>query len=200
MKNPTKSYYDKNALKWDATRHNSFHHEEQFKKFIKHLRPGGQIIDIGSANGIHVPLFLGLGRKLKYEGIDISKNFVKIAKFRYPQLSFKVADIAERKTLPKKKYDGFWSAATLMHVPKNEWPKMLGNIENLMKKGAVGYITLPKKHPNPASQKDGRHFTYFTNKKFKNLISPRNWKILHSGILHGTKVKNNWLWFIVKLH
>ncbi len=52
-------------------------------------------------------MFLGIGRKVTYNGIDNSESFLKIARRRYPQLSFEYGDIANNTTLPKKKFDGF---------------------------------------------------------------------------------------------
>ena len=68
----------------------------QFRKFIKFFKKNDSILDIGCANAIHVPLFLGIGRKLKYEGIDTSYKFLKMARSRYPQLSFRYGDISNK--------------------------------------------------------------------------------------------------------
>ncbi len=88
-----KAYYDKHAESWTLRKSDSFFQEIPFRKFEKYLKKGDSVLDIGCAGGIHVPLFLGIGRKLKYAGIDISKSMIKIAKSRYPQLSFIVGDI-----------------------------------------------------------------------------------------------------------
>lgn len=86
-------YYDKNAEWWASKKTNSFFHEEGFRKFHALLKDGDTVLDIGCAYGIHVPLFLGIGRNLKYEGFDISEKMIKIARSHYPQLQFSIADI-----------------------------------------------------------------------------------------------------------
>lgn len=198
MSSKTKQFYEKNAGRWSAIKTNSFYHEKPFRIFEKLLKKGDRVIDIGCAYGIHAPLFLGIGRKLKYEGIDMAKSMVKIAETRYPQLSFKVADATEFKS--KKKYDAFWSAATLMHIPMKDWPKLLSNIESNVKKRGIGYITLPTERPNPPSDTDQRHFELFTKESFKKIVDERGWKILKTGelepIQNATAI---WRWFIVKL-
>lgn len=193
----TKEFYEKNAERWSSLKTNSFYHEKPFRVFEKLLKSGDRVIDVGCAYGIHAPLFLGIGRKLKYEGIDITKAMVKIAKSRYPQLSFKVADATKFKT--KKKFDGFWSAATLMHIPMKDWPTLLKNIESNVKRGGIGYITLPSERPNPASDTDQRHFELFTKKSFKKIADEIGWKVLKSGELEPTQTTAIWYWFIVKL-
>jgi len=193
-------HYDRNAERWSAHHTNSFWHEANFRKFIKYFRLGDKIIDIGSASGIHVPLSLGIGEKLCYEGFDISKKLIKIAKSRYPKLKFHRGDILDSKTFPKIKYDGFWAAAVLQHVPIRDLPKALGNIEKITKLGAVGYVTVPVKRPNPESKKDRRHFEFFkSGQKFRRIITPRNWKILASGKLVGGTGHATWRWYLVRL-
>lgn len=84
----TKAYYEKYAEKWAATHADSFHDEKEFRVLMHYLTPKASVIDIGCASGTLVPLFLGIGKGLKYYGIDIAKKFINIASRRYPQLSF----------------------------------------------------------------------------------------------------------------
>lgn len=157
------------------------------------------MVDIGCANGLAIPLFIGIGCKLKYEGVDISSELLKIAKSRYPNFRFCKSSILEESTLPKKKYAGFWAAATLQHIPKPDWPLMLGNIEKIIKTGGIGYVSLPEQRLGISSGVDTRHFSLFTKKEFANLIYQRKWTILKTGFLPGTQRSAVWRWFIVQL-
>ena len=195
----TRSFYDRHAQRWSEFHTNSFHHELQFRRFSRYFKSGDAIVDIGSANGIHVPLFLGIGQRFRYFGVDISRTFVRIARERYPQLSFHVGDIASRRTLPRRKFSGFWASAVLMHIPERQWGDMFSNIEHLVRPRGVGYITLPRYRPNPASRNDRRHFTLMPTSRILTHFYRRGWKVLAQGILHGTTVPNNWRWFFVRL-
>lgn len=196
----TKKYYDKNFRYWTERKTHSFHHEVPFTKILKLWPERGNILDIGCAHGIHVPLFLGIGRKLKYTGIDISSAFLKIAKRRYPQLIFNQADIADRSTLPSGKFSGFFAAAVLMHIPYQSWDSMFSNIESKMQSGAYGYISLPVAHPSgQPNADDTRHFTILDESKQRNYFKARGWKIVNSGEIDGFISKNVWRWYIVEL-
>jgi trans-aconitate methyltransferase len=195
--NLTKDYYETHAEKWAAKKNNSFYHEKEFRLFASKFKKGDKILDIGCAYGIHVPLFLGIGKDLKYEGVDISVSFLKMAKSRYPQLSFKHADLLDEKSFPKKKYDGFWAGAVLMHIPLNEWPRMLTNIQKHMKPGAIGYVTVPQER-FAEHETDLRHFEIFDKASFKKQIGANGWKVLRTGE-KGVTTTNNWLWFLVQL-
>lgn len=196
----TKKYYDKEFSEWSNKKTHSFHHEKQFIKILNLWPQKGSILDIGCAHGIHVPMFLGMGRSLKYFGIDISKSFLKIARRRYPQLSFEEGDIADKSTLPKKKFDGFWAAVVLMHVPYSGWDEMFLNIESLCKKKSYGYVALPIAHPSKViSDKDTRHFTILTEAEQRNYFKSKGWKIKNAGVIDGTTTEAVWRWYIVQL-
>ncbi len=194
-----KEFYDRSAEQWTASHTNSFWHENQFRAFVKMLPKGARVIDIGCASGIHVPLFLGIGRHLKYEGVDLSSKFLSIARARFPQLSFRRANILDAKTLPKNKYDAFWAVAVMQHIPLKDWPTMLTNMEKLVKKGGVGYFTVPTERPNPASKEDRRFFEFFDDAKLRAAITPRGWKVVKSGERAGRTGNALWRWYIVRL-
>ncbi|MES2749047.1 MAG: class I SAM-dependent methyltransferase [Patescibacteria group bacterium] len=196
----TRKYYDKYGDLWINTKTNSFAHEKPFHKLVSLWPQKARIIDIGCAGGIHVPLFLGIGRKLKYQGIDISKLFIKTATRRYPQLNFLLGNVADSTTLPKTKFDGFYASAILMHIPFERWDTMFSNIENINKPGSFGYITLPITHPSAVkNENDVRHFTILTEAEQVAYLKKRNWKIKSKGTLDGTSTANVWKYYIVQL-
>lgn len=196
----TRKYYDKEFSLWAHRKTHSFHYEKQFTKIVSLWPEKASIIDIGCANGIHVPLFLGIGRKLKYTGVDISKSFIKIAQRRYPQLTFSLADISDSDTFPKKKFEGFMAAAVLMHIPLTHWDSMFTNIERLIKPGGFGYVVLPIAHPSKQiNLTDTRHFTILSEQEQREYFKSRGWKIKHAGIADGFTTEAVWRWYIVQL-
>jgi trans-aconitate methyltransferase len=195
--NITKDYYDKYALNWATSKTDSFFHEKQFRFFRKLLKDKASVLDIGCAYGIHVPLFFGIGKGLKYSGIDISNSMIKIAKSRYPQLNFQVKNILNYKA--PKKFNAFWAGAVLMHIPIEKWPNLIKSISLNMKRGAIGYLTLPEERPNPPSEIDQRFFELFDEDKFKKIAGENGWKIVQSGFRPKSPNHAPWHWFIVKL-
>jgi ubiquinone/menaquinone biosynthesis C-methylase UbiE len=193
----TKQYYEKFADLWAKAKTDSFYHEKQFRKLLPYLPKNGSVIDIGCAWGIHAPLFLGIGRHLKYTGLDISRTFLKIARSRYPQLSFIEGDISNGETLPKERFDGFLASAVLMHSPNIE--EAFANLEQITKQHSVGYISLPVDRPGEKIDTDTRHFTILNEKEQITLIQKRKWKILHRGTIDGFRKNGIWNWYIVRL-
>lgn len=196
----TKQTYNKLAHLWSKTGIDTFFYEKQFRVFCSYLKSGNSVIDIGCANGLHIPLFLGIGSelKLKYEGYDISSSMLKIAKSRYPNLSFKYIDISDSKSLPKKRFNAFWAAAVLLHVPLAQWDEMFINLEKIIKPKGVGFITIPEKTPVTASPYDKRHFTIMKGSEAVSYLRSKKWKILKKGTLMGAR-ETPWNWFVVQL-
>lgn len=198
----TKRYYEKHGDPWINLKTNSFYNETPFRKLVSFLPTKGTALDIGCAAGVHVPLFLGIGRHLKYVGVDISRNFIKVASRRYPQLPFVAADIAAKNTLPfpNRKFVGFFSGSTLQHIPFTHWDTMFDNIEALMKPGAVGFISLPTEHTVVEKDtNDTRHFTIMSPEEHTRYFKKRGYKILAKGMHDGYAKKGIWRWYIVQL-
>jgi len=196
----TKAYYEKNADVWVKTHADPFHDETEFRVLRTLLSPNASIIDIGCAGGVLVPLFLGIGKGLRYEGFDITKKFISIATRRYPQLKFSQGDILDRATLPKKKFDAFIVRAVLMHLPFPEWETAFENIERMTKKGGYGYVVLPSNRPPTISSvTDSRHFTLLSEKEQTNFIRKHKWKIVKKFKHTRGQYKANWIGYIVRL-
>lgn len=196
----TKKFYEQNGRKyWTERKTNSFYYEDEFSKLATFWPNRTKVLDIGCAAGIHVPLFLGIGRHVTYEGTDISKQFLKDASRRYPQLHFFEENIATCKTIKSKKYGGFWAANVLMHIPFSLWDTLFSNLERITKAGGYGFLTLPTEHPNPADERDTRHFTFLPADEQRKYLKQRGWKIIKSGSTDGFTQKGIWRWYIVQL-
>lgn len=193
-----KKYYDTHAKHWTNVKTNSFFHEEQFRKFITYIPKNARVLDVGCAWGIHLPLFLGIGSELQYEGMDISKNMISIAKKRWPNQKFYLADITKKKTLPKKKYDAIWAAGILMHVPANEWPELFLNLGSLLKPNGVMYFTIPLGKIRADIKGDLRYFGYMKKNTVTSFLKENNWAVLYSKSIKSDKANHQWNWFIVR--
>ncbi len=194
-----RDYYDKSAKQWASVKTDPFFWEKEFRLFIAALKPRAKVLDIGCGPGRDAPLFLGIGRRHRFEGFDISRQFLKIAQARFPQLPFQYGNLLEPHTLPKKKYDAFWAASVLQHIPKENWSEMLNNIEHMMRAGGIGFFNLPVDRPNLASAEDPRYFSIFAHDEIKKLLSERGWKVLKTGKSPASRGSTAWSWYICRL-
>jgi ubiquinone/menaquinone biosynthesis C-methylase UbiE len=100
-------------------------HMEVIQKFCK-----GKILDAGCAYG-------RASEWIKdYVGVDISPDFIKLAKQRYPDREFILCDLKE---MPFKTQDFDWAVcisikAMLEREVKGEWSKVLKELKRVAKK------------------------------------------------------------------
>lgn len=85
---------------------------------IKKLKPNASVLDLGSGSG---RLLLSLPKNCRYLGIDFSGELVSIARAKYPDRDFLVADFTDQsvyKNLPK--YDAIFAVASFHHIVEHK--------------------------------------------------------------------------------
>lgn len=93
-----------------------------------------KVLDLGCGAGYDSKILNKLGARVS--GIDISEKLVDIAKSKVPTCKFFVGDINQPMTALGK-FDGVVCLATIIHVDITNMKKVMQNIANVMKKGAL---------------------------------------------------------------
>src|SRR3989344_5484974 len=86
----TKKSYNTIAKDWDRTRQTLW---PSWKDFLKYIKDGDKILDVGCGNGRLIKLFENVN--IDYTGIDNSEELIKIAKNNYPNQNFLVGEILQ---------------------------------------------------------------------------------------------------------
>lgn len=197
---PTIQTYNKIASHFSKSRDIDFWSEE-FKIFKKLLK-GQKIIDIGCGSGEDAVLFSK--SKFEYTGIDASSEMLKIAKTRVKRFRFILMNFYEI-DFPKESFDGFWSTAALIHVPKNKIYGVLKMINKIIKDNAVGFISTKEKITDfdegmfKQDKLGGieRYTSFYTKDEFQKVLERNGFEVLktHKKIEYeGTR----WLCFFVR--
>ena len=128
--------------------------------FISNIK-GKKILDVGCGIGRDAKYFSEQGYSIT--GIDLTPEFIDIAKKNVPSGHFYIADM--RKMIFMDDYfDGIWSMASILHIPKKEANKTLEEHSRILKsKGIMFLSTMEGKgeSPLPASLKYGGHSKFF---------------------------------------
>jgi len=82
-------------------------------KKIKLKEPS--ILEIGCSTGYYSEVFKRAGLSIKYEGCDYSPSFIEIAKQKYPDIKFKLAD-ATKLDYQDKQFDIVISGCCILHI------------------------------------------------------------------------------------
>lgn len=157
--------------------------------------PKGKILEIGSGVGKDAEALTELG--YDYIGIDPSVGLLKIAQERNPNGQFIQKSVEELEP-SFGQFDGFWAAAVLLHIPKEEMLDSLLCISSVLKDGGIGVITLKEGIGEEVDKGTNRFYSYFTQPEFSNYLIAANFEILE--VERREEKDDNWLVFYVKMN
>jgi len=123
-------------------------------KFLGNVK-GKKILDVGCGPGLYASLLIKKGAVVK--GMDISKEFIGIAKKEAPAAEFIIGD-AEKLPYKNSEFDIVIAPLVLHYL--NSWDEVLNGIHAVLKKGGIFIFS----HCNPFSEKRKRKKWFF--KKF----------------------------------
>jgi ubiquinone/menaquinone biosynthesis C-methylase UbiE len=195
----TKNYYALNAGIWSAKHVNRRLWSKQYKTFQEFL-PSGKIVDLGCGSGNDS--FWFVGSNYDYLGVDSSEQMIEQARKANPKANFAIGDLYNLDTLAKK-FDGFWAACSLLHIPKNKIPGVLQGVKRILKLAGIGFISikegLGEEIENSGDTLLKRFFAYYTLNEFAQILLKENFKILDQGKLPDPdKTGANFLYYFVQ--
>ncbi|MEI3520519.1 MAG: methyltransferase domain-containing protein [Anaerosacchariphilus sp.] len=160
--NQTLEYYNKNAEKF-AKDTRSVEFTEMQDKFLSLLPSNGYILDYGCGSGRDTKYFLSRG--FKVDAIDGSVELCRIASaysgIEVKQMMFQELNI-------ENQYDGIWACSSILHLPKSELKTVIEKMRTALKK--KGYIYTSFKYGKYEGERNGRHFTDFTEAGFREFV------------------------------
>lgn len=195
-------YYDEHAHDWAAnhgSRENkSFWASELF--LFQEYVPQGNILEIGFGAAVEAAVFINGG--YVYTGIDPSDALLKIAQKKFPYATFINSSVYDI-NLPGGSFDGFWSAAVLLHIPKEKIDVALQKIKYVMKAGAIGFISLAEGDGEYFDEKTGRYFYLYGESEFADILQKNGFAIERLASRTPNPKRTwfrDWLTFFVKVN
>ncbi len=99
---------------------------------------------------------------------------------------------------PKATFDGFWTAATLLHVPKNRIKDAFRNLKRVTKNGGIGFISLIEGEGESIEKQTGRFFSYYTENELTQILKNEGIQIIEAGKKRQDFTNTTWLMFFVR--
>lgn len=134
-----------------------------YSRFEKYLTKEATILDAGCGSGRDTKHFLSQGYNLL--AIDASEEMVKCARaftgIHVEQQLFQ--DISYQ-----NKFDGIWSCASLLHVPKKDIHTVFNKFIKALKTDGIWYMSF--KHGEKERTKDTRLFNDYTKQTLFDLL------------------------------
>ena len=193
----TVNWYDRNAISW-LEKH-GLNDERYFQPELDRfniLLPKGEILEIGSGYGGDAKYFISGG--YEYIGIDVSKKLIELARLSNPTKSFINMSLYELK-FTSNQFDGFWTASTLIHIPKNKIYQALKNIHTVVKKNGIGFISVMEGNVDMENSRPGRYYTLYSQEEFSKILTDSGYEIIDIGIKDTEISLSKWMCFFVKV-
>lgn len=200
--NNLKNTYNKIAEDWHKDHEKDDWWQEGTDKFISYFNKGDSILDVGCAGGVKSKYLINKG--LKVSGIDFSEKLIEIAKKEVPSGDFSVMDINDIDKL-KKKFDGIFIQAVLLHIPKEKVEGVLKKIVEKLNLGGYLYVAVKEKREggveeeikkeNDYGYEYERFFSYFSLDEVKTYFKNVGVKMIYEKEEPPSRAtrKTNWI-------
>ena len=163
-------------------------------KLVQHVGRDGAIIDIGCGTGRDMAFFESQG--ISVTGLDLSAGMLAFAR---QQVHGGLAQMNMcRIRFREACFDGAWSCACLLHIPKQTAPTALQEMRRVLKRSGMLILSIQEGHAESweesylAGMK--RFFARYQVDEMKSMLSDNGFSISEIGSSHANN--RDWLSFI----
>ncbi len=198
-----KNTYNKIARDWNGDHIDDTWWFDGTDKFLSLLPKKSLILDVGCAGGFKTNYIKEKGYNV--EGIDFSEEMIKYAKERFKGINFEVRNLYDIDKIDKN-YDGIFSQAVLLHIPKKDILSILEKIKSRLNKGGYLYIAVKErkeggveeeiKKENDYGYEYERFFSYYSMDELKNYFMKLDIDVVYEKIESSGRA--NWINIIGK--
>ncbi len=121
------------------------------ERFLKYIPTGGSVLDLGCGSGRDTKAFADAGYEVA--AIDASSELCARAS-EYSGIEVRCMRFEQLEDI--KRYDGVYACASLLHVPEDDLPDILGRINRALKPQGVLYASF--KYGDFSGIREGRFF------------------------------------------
>lgn len=192
--------YDKIAEDF-AKSHDNINFLKREYEIFKNLIQGEKVIDIGCGTGRDAQLFIS--DNFDYVGIDASAGMLEEARKSVPSANFLQMDF-RKLAFPTNYFDGFWAAASLLHIPKKELPTILEEIKKVVKPHGIGFISMKaikdREEGIITQTKFGgikRYFAFYKEEELKTILENNGFQVIQN-FRFTEDSDNDWLQYFIE--
>lgn len=166
------------------------------EKFLSYLKVPSKILDAGCGVGRDSKFFLSQGHTI--QAFDGSREMVRLAS---RELNQEVLHTTFQSITFTEEFDAVWACASLLHVPYEELPKVMGNIRRALKPSGIFYASFKY---GDVERKEGERQFFDLNEEviaphLENLFSPIEiWESEDNRSVQAPSPRKSWLNILCK--
>ena len=160
--NNTINYYNQNAENFIANTQNADMHPTQ-ERFLRLLDANTSILDFGCGSGRDTKYLLEKGYRVT--ATDGSSELCRLAS---EFTGIKVKEMLFQELDAINQYDGIWACSSILHLPKKELLPVIQKMCEALKDNGIIYTSF--KYGDFEGERNGRYFTDFTEKTFREVV------------------------------
>lgn len=150
------AYYDCNAERFAADT-GGLDMSALYERFLRYVPAGGRILDAGCGVGRDALAFAQRGYAVV--AFDASLEMVRLARERVAG-RVEVRRMGFEEVEWHEEFDGVWACASLLHVPADDLPAIVGRLAASLRPGGACYMSF--KYGSGERMAGGRRFTDLT--------------------------------------
>ena len=160
--NNTINYYNQNAENFIANTQNADMHPTQ-ERFLRLLDANTSILDFGCGSGRDTKYFLEKGYQ-----VTATDGSAELCRLASEFTGIKVKEMLFQELDAINQYDGIWACSSILHLPKKELLPVIQKMCEALKDNGIIYTSF--KYGDFEGERNGRYFTDFTEKTFREFI------------------------------
>lgn len=166
------------------------------RRFVALLQPGGTVLDVGCGPGRDLAWFSQAG--LRPIGVDPVIEMLEGIPARLPVV---VGDV---RCLPlaARSVDGWWAAASLLHLTSEELPDGLRELLRVSRAGAPGFVAVKEGTGEALESVDGgpfeRYFRYWQPEELDRRLTDAGLAIIDRATVEDSLGRHPWLHRMVR--
>jgi ubiquinone/menaquinone biosynthesis C-methylase UbiE len=133
------SGYNAIAADYLAARSETSEDVQLLQELVARLPKGAKVLDAGCGAG--VPVAKILSSFFDVTGVDFAQAQIEMARQLVPNAKFICHDIVDL-NLPDASFDAVCSYYAIIHIPRQEHPKLLQNFHRMLKPGGLALLCL----------------------------------------------------------
>ncbi len=149
-------------------------------RFVDALPEGARVLEVGSGSGRDAAALERRG--LSVRRTDVAHGFVRLLR-----AEGHVADVADPLTddlsdpAREAPYDGVWASASLLHVRREDLPRVLGNLASVTAPGGPLHLAVKEgdgaRFSTHGSVAGPRHFTFWREQPLRDALGAAGWDV-----------------------